>query len=60
MDKLIRKILAEVRHGMRAAMVMARGRPYVLPPERAFGLDAANLRGDAENIVRDMNRQFRK
>jgi hypothetical protein len=60
MDKLIRKILAEVRHGMRAAMVIARGRPYALPPHRVFGRDAANLRQDAESIVRDMNRQFRK
>lgn len=60
MNKLLRKILAEVRHGMRAAMVISRGRPYGLPPERGFARDANRLRHDAERIVRDFNEQFRK
>ncbi len=60
MKKLLRKILAEVRYGFRHAMVMSRGRPYVLPAERAFPLDAGALRRDAARIVRDFNEQFRK
>lgn len=60
MNKLIRKILAEVHRGMRAAMVPARGRPYALPAQPAFPLDAGSLRRDAEKIVRDLNTQFRK
>ena len=60
MEKLIRKILGEVRAGTRAAMVLSRGRAYGLPAERGFPLDAGNLRRDAERIVRDMNAQFRK
>jgi hypothetical protein len=60
MEKLIRKILAEVRRGMHEAMLLARRRPYVRPAERGFPLDAGNLRRDAERIVRDLNTQFRK
>lgn len=60
MNKLLRKILAEVGHGMRHAMLMARGRPYVLPAEKAFPLDAGNLRRDAEKVASDLNLQFRK
>lgn len=60
MDKLIRKILAEVRAGTHAAMVLSRGRAYVQPPEKAFALDAAKLRRDAQRIVHDLNTQFRK
>lgn len=60
MDKLIRKILAEVRAGMHAATALSRGRPYLRPAEKAFSRDAANLRRDAQRIVRDFNTQFRK
>lgn len=45
---------------MRAAMVISRGRPYRLPPERGFARDAASLRRDAETVVRDFNAQFSK
>lgn len=60
MNKLFRKIMAEVVHGMRHAMVMSRRQSYVLPPERAFPLDARNLRRDAEKVARNLNLQFRK
>lgn len=58
MNKIFTKILAETRRGMRRAMLMSRGRPYVLPAEGAFARDAASLRRDAERLVRDMNEQF--
>lgn len=60
MEKLIRKILAEVRAGMHAAMALSRGRSYVRPASKGFPLDAANLRRDAQRIVRDFNTQFRE
>ncbi len=60
MKKLLRKILAEVGYGFRHAMLLSRGRPYVLPPERSFPLDAAALRRDAARVARSLNVQFRK
>ncbi len=60
MNKLIRKILAEVRYGVRNAVLLSRGRPYVLPAEKPFALDAGALRRDMARVSRDLNVQFRK
>lgn len=60
MRKLLEKILSEVRHGFHHAMVMSRARPYEFPANRPFALDAANLRRDAKQVIRNLNAQFRK
>ena len=60
MHKIFRKILAEAGRGLRHALLMSRARPYYFPPGKSFPLDAASQRGDAEQVARDMNKQFRK
>lgn len=60
MNKVLKKVWAEVARGIGRAMVMSHDRPYVLPAEKSFPLDAANLRGDARRVAHDLNQQFKK
>lgn len=60
MKKLLKKIMAEVGYGMRHALVVSRSRPYFVPAERSFPIDAANLRLDANRVARGLTMQFRK
>lgn len=60
MNKLLKKIWAEVAYGLGRAMVMSRGRSYLRPAEKSFPLDAANLRGDANKVAHGLSMQFKK
>ncbi len=60
MNKVLKKVLAEVAHSIGRAMVMSHDRPYVLPAEKPFPLDAANLHGDARRVAHALNQQFKK
>ncbi len=60
MNKILKKVLSEVAYGLGRAMVMSHGRSYVLPAEKSFPLDAANLRRDANQLARGLRMQFKK
>jgi hypothetical protein len=60
MKKVMKKMLAEARHGFRQALLFSRARPYYFPPGKSFSLDTVSLRGDMEQVARDLNKQFRK
>ncbi len=59
-NKILKKVLAEVAYGLSRAVVISHGRSFVLPAEKSFPLDAANLRRDANHIARGLNKQFNK
>ncbi len=60
MNKSLKQILAEVAYAIGQAMVMSHGRSYILPAEKSFPLDAANLRRDASKVARGLSMQFKK
>ncbi len=60
MNKVLKQILTDIAYGIGQAVVMSRDRPYVLPAEKSFPIDAANLRRDAHKVARDLNVQFKK
>ena len=60
MNKVLKKMLIEFVYGLGRALVMSRDRPYVLPAEKSFPIDAANLRRDANKIARGLSSQFKK
>lgn len=60
MNKIFRKFLRHVGYGIGQAMVISAGRAYVRPAEKSFRIDAANLRNDAINIGRKLNKKFKR
>ncbi len=60
MNKVLKKVWAEVARSVGRVMVMAHDRPYVLPAEKSFPLDAATLRADARRVAHTLNEQFKK
>ncbi len=60
MNKILEKVLTEVAYGLGRAMVMSHDRSYVLPAEKSFPLDAANVRRDANQLAHGLRMQFKK
>lgn len=46
--------------GVGQVMVISPGRSYVLPAEKSFRIDSANLRKDAKNIGNFLNMKFKR
>jgi len=60
MKKIINHILIAVRSGLGQAMVVSRGRAYILPGANTFRMDAANLQRDARIIGKDLKMNFNR
>ncbi len=60
MLRLIKQFLAEFRYGAAQVLIISSRRDYILPAEKSFRIDAANLNKDARRLGIDLNKNLKR